>query len=130
MKFKLAILLLSLLLPGCISIEPTQDASEFIGSVTDPHGVAIYGTKVEYTRDIYLGRLSRGATIRLESLTVGNSDFNIPIIKVEVLSDNGYGIAAVGKTGWVNLTSTDFVDFYNPNTKMLDPSRIETSKES
>ena len=112
---------------GCTNIKkediaPTEaQAGEIEGRVVDKNGSAMYGTARQYTRDIYLGRLSQGAKFILADTSVGVSDYNIPIIKVKVLNDPGYGNHLLGRIGWINLKDTDMVKYYDPETKSIVP---------
>jgi hypothetical protein len=97
------------------------DANDpLVGVVSNEHGGAIYGTAIEYTGDIYLGRLSCGDTVHLEDTIVLWNKFDSPSIKVRALDGGEKGTIC-----WIDLADTSFVDLYDPATKKLDPSRAE-----
>ena len=64
-----------------------------------------------------MGRLSHKAVIQLADFNVKKNEFNLPIIKIKVISDPGYAYGCVGKTGWVQLVTTSFSDLYNAKNK-------------
>jgi hypothetical protein len=112
---------------GCTNVKKENIAAtkaqpvKIEGSVVDKNGSAMYGTERQYTRDIYLGRLSQGAQFILVDTSVGVGNHNIPIIKVKVLDDSGYGKHLSGRIGWINLKDTDIVKYYDPETKSIVP---------
>jgi hypothetical protein len=128
MKLITFICILTIVCPFGFATPDQADACRQ-GSVLNQNGTALYGTAIEYTSDIYMGRLAHGATVELADTVVIKSEHNIPIIKVKVLADEGYGKSCIGRTGWITLKDTSFVDMYDPAAKKLDPARVTLSKK-
>lgn len=104
---------------GDLPARKTEPGMSGTGRIEDLHGDAIYGTADRYDKDDYLGRVSRGAEIELVDRKVQTNEFDLPIIKIRVISNEWHD--EIGKIGWVGLASTSFRLFYDPDKKtMLD----------
>ncbi|MBE7437630.1 MAG: hypothetical protein HS115_04175 [Spirochaetales bacterium] len=92
------------------------------GRIEDQHGDAIYGSSDDYDKDDYLGRLSRGAEIELVDRRVLRNEFDVPIIKVRVLSNEWKD--ELGKTGWVGLAATSYRLRFDPESHTIMDAEI------
>ena len=101
-----------------ICMEPIKEKDSSIGLVTDEYGDAIYGSSIEYSKELYLGRVSYNAKIKLLDINVKKNTKGIPIIKIKIITNPGRK-SNVGKIGWVSLRSTNFSDFYDPKTNKI-----------
>ncbi len=94
-----------------------------IGSIAATHGSSMYGSDIRYSPQLYMGRLTRGAEIRLLDKDAQRSKLGIPVIKVRLLSDSG--TAPRGAVGWVNLNETSFADRFDTDPDGSDaPPRV------
>jgi hypothetical protein len=113
------------------SIKPNND-NYTLGKVVSEFGSPFYGSLKGYSEDLYLGRLSVGAKVLLMDKEISKNEFNIPIVKVKAIKDSDYGKANLGQIGWIALKDTNFINIYNPDTKMLEPtvdSKFEQTAE-
>ena len=88
------------------------------GTVTGQYGDAIYGDNERYKRNLYYGRVSKGAKILLRDRKVSRNQYGLNMVKVKVISNEWSH--EIGKIGWVGLKATSFKDFYNAQERTID----------
>jgi len=95
-----------------------------VGSVIVVPRAAVHGNARAYIHDLYLGTLERGATVELLDAHPQRDEFKNRIIKVRVIGDEG---GLVGRTVWIGLRDTSFVDDLDPQSETVTPARPASS---
>lgn len=81
---------------------------------------SLYGTNVGYTRDVYYGRIGKGAELELiDNTPFLEEKYNTRVIKVRVIC-NATDVDMQGRLGWINMTDTSFSDAFNPTSKKIE----------
>lgn len=90
---------------GKAKAEPKREAVVRL-VVTGEYGDAFYGDESAYKKDVYYGRVGKGAELELLDRKPYKDEFNQDIIKVRVLTNKWP--QEVGKIGWVTAKVTNY----------------------